>query len=137
MRTKKTKRLLLSGPVLVGFADVFDRSFGNPKTPRPYPKVTPSAMCGVLLPFECPHCGEVRSQPIDPKTRLGYHDKQRDFSWCPACKGRYVIDPKGTPLVGSLPSNATHAPALVERGNKSEVVGLLENNGLDMLGAQR
>ena len=135
MASKRKKKLLLSGPVLVGFADVFDRAFGNPNTPRPYPKVTPSSVGGVLLPFPCPHCEAVCPSVIHPKTRVGYWDKQRDFSWCPACKGRYCINPKGQALVGELPAGATHAPALVERKGKSAVVGLATSDGLNMLGA--
>ena len=118
--------------------DIFDRAHGSPKTPRPYPNVTPSTMCGVLLPFPCPHCGEVRASVIDRKTRLGYYDSQRKFSWCPACDGRYVIEPEGTPLIGELPAGATHAPALVTRGEKREVIGLHAKNeeALTVLGAE-
>lgn len=128
------RRVLIPGPVLVGFGEIFDRSFGNPKTEKPYPKVTPSKIGDVLLPFLCPHCGSVRSAVIDKKTRLGYWDKERDFSWCPACQGRYVINPDGAPLEEPLEPGATHAPALVERNGETRVLRL-DDNGLDTLGA--
>ena len=137
MATRKRK-VLLPGPVLLGFGEIFDRSYGDPRTKKPYMRVTPSTVGGVLLPFECPHCGEVRAAVIDRKTRLGYADKERGFSWCPACQGRYVIKPEGTPLIGELPAGAAHAPALIERGGKREVIGLHAKNeeALTALGAE-
>ena len=132
---RRRRKVLIPGPVLVGFSEFFDRSYGDPRTPRPYPKVTPSCVGGVLLPFPCPHCSAVRSAVIDPKKRLGYFDKERDFSWCPSCQGRYEIIPEGQPLIGTLPAGATHAPALVERGKKTELVGMIGADGLDVLGA--
>lgn len=131
---RRRRRVLIPGPILVGFSELFDQAHGDPKTPLPLPKVIPSRIGSVLLPFSCPHCSAVRSAVIDPKTRLGYHDKERGFSWCPACQKRYVICPEGTPLTSALPKGATHAPALVERGGKTEVVGLLAEDGLDVLG---
>lgn len=131
----RSGRVLLSGPVLLGFSEFFDRAYGCPKTPTPYPKVTPSKVGGVLLPFPCPYCGEVKSAVVDPKTRLGYWDRQRGHSWCPACNKRYVIDSKGRELEEGLPEGATHAPALVTRGDKTEVIGLPVADGLNMLGA--
>jgi len=134
--TRRRHKVLIPGPVLVGFSEFFDRSYGDPRTPRPYPKVTPSCVGGVLLPFPCPHCSAAHSAVIDPKTRLGYFDKERDFSWCPSCQGRYEIIPEGQPLIGALPAGATHAPALVERrGKKTELVGMIGADGLDSLGA--
>ncbi len=132
---RRRRRLLIPGPVLIGFGQVFDQSYGDPRTKLPYPRVTPSCIGAVLLPYPCPHCKAVRSQVIDPKTRLGYYDAERKFSWCPSCRGRYVVNPKGTPLTKSLPPGVDHAPALVERGGKSEVIGLLTGHGLDSLGA--
>jgi hypothetical protein len=119
----------------VGFNELFDRSFGRHDCQRPYPRIIPSRIGSVLLPFACPYCNEVRSQVVDAKTRLGWHDSERDFSWCPSCKGRYVIDPKGTPLVKALPPGATSAPALVKRAGKTEVLKEISANGLDSLGA--
>ena len=129
------RRVLLPGSVLVGFAGAFDKAYGDPRTPRPYPKVTPSQVGGVLLPFECPHCSAVRSAVIDPRTRLGYYDKERGFSWCPACDKRYVIESKGQPLKKPLLPDAMHAPALVERDGAASFVGLAKRDGLDSLGA--
>lgn len=130
------RKVLLPGPVLIGFSEMFDRSYGDPKTPRPYVKIMPSCVGGVLLPFPCPHCGEVRSAVIDPKKRLGYYDRERSFSWCPSCRKRYVIEPKGQPLTEPLSIGATHAPALVKRGEKTELIGLPSPDGLDVLGVQ-
>lgn len=134
MPRARLRRTLIPGPVLIGFADVFDASFGDPKTPRPYPKVTPSRVGDTLLPFPCPHCGAVRSAVIDPKKRGGYYDSERKFSWCPSCQGRYVVKPEGTPLQRALPPGAMYAPALVERGGEVETLGEPED-GLDALGA--
>lgn len=129
-------RTLIGGPVLVGFNYLFDRDRGMPSA-KPYPKVTPSKIGSTLLPFACVHCGEVKTAVIDAKTRLGYYDRDRGFSWCPSCQGRYVINDKGTELVGALPPGATHAPALVEREGKTKIAGLLSTpDGLDVLGAR-
>ena len=135
---RRPRRILLSGPVLVGFGDVFDRSFGDPSTPRPYPRVTPSRVGGVLLPFPCPHCSAVRPVVVDRKKGAGYYDDERGFSWCPACRKRFVVDTKGMPLEHKLEPGATHAPARIERSGKVSVVGLLTSgDGLDVLGVTR
>lgn len=110
-----TARKLLSGPVMLGFATYFDGAFGDPSTPRPYAIVRPASVGGILLPFPCPHCEAVRAEAVDPLKRDGYADKDRGFSWCPACQGRYVLDLNGVPLAKSLPAGATHAPAQVDR----------------------
>lgn len=128
----RRRRVLIPGPVLIGFNTLFDRSFGDPKSK--IVKVTPSAIGDVLLPFACPHCNEVRSAVIDKKTRLGYYDEERKFSWCPACRGRYVINGKGTDLIGAIEPGATHAPALVERDGKVTTLQIL-NDGFTLLGA--
>ena len=142
-------RALLPGPVLLGFADFFEAAQGDPRTPQPYPRVVPSAVSGVLLPFRCPHCGKVRPEAVDPRKRGGYGDPARGFSWCPACGGRYVLDGRGTPLAEALPPGAACAPAKVERGGKvavlpeSEASRLREERpertrgGLALLGASR
>jgi hypothetical protein len=132
---RRNNRVILSGPVLIGFGDIFDRSFGSDRTPRPYPKVTPSSVGGVLLPFPCPHCGEAKSDAVDPKRRGNYRDKERGHSWCPACQGRYIVDTAGTPLIGELPAGATCAPARVERGGKVEVLEAPVEDGFNAIGA--
>lgn len=119
---------------MIGFSEVFDAAYGNPNTPRPYPRVTPSCVGAALLPFPCPHCGAVRCEPIHPKKSEGYRDRERGFSWCPSCDGRYVLNRAGAPLVGTLPRGALHAPAVVERGGKRIVVGLHEEDGLTLMG---
>jgi len=132
----RRRRWLISGPVLLGFASVFDAAYGNPKTPRPYPRVTPSHVGGVLLPFPCPHCGAVRKEPVDRKKADGYRDKERGFAWCPACRGRYVMNRDGVALVGALPKGADAAPAFVERDGARDVLALRVEDGLDVLGAE-
>jgi len=129
------RRWLIHGPVLLGFSEMFDAAYGNPKTPRPYPRVTPSHVGGVLLPFACPHCGAVRPEPVSKKKSEGYRDRERGFSWCPACRGRYVMNREGTPLIGALPAGASAAPALVERDGKRSVLDVWLADGLDDLGA--
>jgi hypothetical protein len=131
----KKNRVLVPGPVLIGFGDVFDASYGDPRTPRPYPKVTPSRVGNVLLPFPCPHCGAIRTAVIDPKTRNTYRDADRGFSWCPSCQKRFIIDPAGTPLTKALPAGATYAPALVDRGGKVETSTDPVKDSLSLLGA--
>jgi hypothetical protein len=131
----QTRRILIPGPPLIGFADVFDAGHGDEKTPRPYPEVTPSRIGYALLPFACPHCGAVKCEAVDPKRRDGYRDKQRGFSWCPACRKRYVLNTEGMPLPKSLPAGADHAPARIERGDKVEIAGARVEDGLTMLGA--
>lgn len=128
------RRTLISGPVLIGFAELFDRSYGDPRTPRPYPRVTPARIGNSLLPFPCPHCGAVQPAVIDPQTRKGYWDRERKHSWCPSCLGRYDINQKGAPLSKPIEIGATSAPAIVERGGKTEI--LAESvDSLGMLGA--
>lgn len=112
---------LIGGRPLLGFAALFDAAWGKP-TAEPLPTVTPSCMAGVLLPFRCPHCDAVRPEVVDPKTRAGWQDRRREFSWCPACQGRYVIDFKGMPLANALPAGAECAPARVERDGKTEML---------------
>ncbi len=131
---RRRRRYLIPGPVLIGFGEMFDRSYGDPKTPLPYVRVTPTKIGGVLLPFPCPHCDEVRSVVVDSKRKDHYRDSERGFSWCPACRKRYVINPEGQSLVGELPAGATHAPALVERCGERRMVGLPKADGLNLLG---
>jgi hypothetical protein len=103
---------ILQGPVLVGFDELFDRAYGDPETPRPYAKITPTRLGKTLLPFACPSCdGIVDTSTIDKHT-----DKRRGFSWCPHCRKRYVLNDKG--VVGVI-----CAPARVEIGGKCFVVG--------------
>ena len=128
------RRVLLRGPSLVGFFELFDNSCGDPSTPLPYAKVKPAVVGGVLLPFACPHCGAVKPEMVHTKRALNYKDG-RGFSWCPACKKRYFLDEKGAPLSGEIEVGATCAPAVVERGGKITVVsGRTASDGLQLLG---
>lgn len=104
---------LLPGPPLLGFALIFDEAYGKPSL-LSYPRVTPSRIGDILLPFPCVHCGAVRSETINPKKRDGYRDKYRGFSFCPSCQGRYILNLAGTPLTKELPPGAFFAPAHVE-----------------------
>jgi len=129
---------LIPGPALLGFADLFDGAYGDPKTRAPYPLVTPSSLSGVLLPFPCPHCGDVRPEMVDPKKRAGYSDPERCFFWCPTCRGRYVLSSQGMPLAEGLPAGATAAPARIERrGGKVEMLAPSVGGALHLLGAHR
>ena len=127
---------LISGPVLLGFCTAFERSSGREDTPRPYAKITPSRVGNVLLPFACPHCGAIRSETVDPKQRAGYTDKERGFSFCPACGRRYIVNLEGMPLAEPLPPGAVSAPARVERAGKGETLDVSQKTGLDLLGAR-
>ena len=129
MKTRTLPSRFLKGPVLLGFAEMFDRTRGDEETPWPYPVVVPSAVGPVILPFSCPHCGTTCSELVDPKTRENYYDKERKFSWCPCpdCRKRFFVDRKGEPLAEVLPAGATVAPSKVEGREKVR--------SLDMLGA--
>jgi hypothetical protein len=71
---------------------------------------------------------------VHAKKRLDYKD-DRGFSWCPACKTRYVLDEAGTPLTDELEVGAASAPALVERNGKTTLLGGPKQDGLNVLGA--
>jgi hypothetical protein len=133
---RKKRRLLIPGPVLIGFAEFFDRSYGDPKTPKAtdgnYPTVTPSKLGDTLLPFMCIYCEVVQS--VDPKQVANYTDDQRKFSWCPSCRGRYVLDKDGQPLEDDLPAGVNYAPAAVKHGEETMVVGRYTKDGLVVLG---
>ena len=125
-------RLLIQGSVLVGFAEFFDKAWGDPKTPRPYPKVTPARIGASLLPFACPHCGAESEDAVN-KRRDGYRDPQRGFSWCPVCSLRYIVVYEGAPLVDKLEPGAKSAPALVDRGDGPKLLRVADS-GLNDLG---
>lgn len=113
--TKTLPTKLLRGEVLLGFQALFDDAHGRGDTPWPYPIVTPSTIGPALLPFACPHCGEVRPEIVDPARYKEYRDAARKFSWCPACRCRYYVDRRGMSLAVSLSAGATSAPARVDR----------------------
>ena len=93
----RRRRLLLPGPVLLGFADLFDAAYGRPCAASEIPLVTPTAIGGALLPFSCPHCGAVRPQMATAQGRAEHSDPQRGFYFCPACEGRYRLAPGAPP----------------------------------------
>lgn len=128
------RRVLLRGPVLIGFQELFDDARGDSHTPRPYLTVKPALVGGALLAYPCPHCDAVRPEMVHPQRRFNYRDETRGFSWCPACRKRYILDDKGAPLSTELGVGATYAPAIIERDGK---VVLIEKpvDGLNTLGA--
>jgi len=137
--TGRRKRYLIPGPVLIGFAEFFDRSYGDPTTPKTpdgdYPTITPSSFNGLLLPFSCMYCeGTI---VVTPRNVANYTDTDRGFSWCPSCKGRYVLDPNGQPLDEDLPADAPYAPATVTADDETSIIGKLKKkkDGLTLLGA--
>lgn len=130
---RRRARRYISGPVLLGFAEAFDASRGDPNTPRPYVTVTPSRLGKTLLPFACPHCEAVSSEAVDPETRSVYLDRDREFSWCPVCRGRYVLQLSGAPLAAAVRPSDGFAPARVLRG---AVTVKRRQHGLDLLGAE-
>lgn len=130
-------RRLLAGPVLLGFADLFDAAWGCPCSPAKMPTLTPTCIGGTLLPFNCPHCGAVRPVMTDPKKRDAYRDPWRDFYWCPACQGRYRLDTVGAPLAAPILPGARAAPARVTIGGAAYLVGVqgVPGDDLDLLEA--
>jgi hypothetical protein len=107
----------LPGPTVCGFHGLFEGDYGDPSTPTPYPRVTPSKAGSVLLPFHCPECDFV----IDFSDRDGrehYHDTRetkrgkRDNYWCPSCGARFLLNLNGKPFEGTLTNGI--APAEVE-----------------------
>jgi hypothetical protein len=118
----------------VGFFELFAESSGREDTPRPYVTVKPAIVGGVLLPFSCPHCDTVKPEMVHPKRSANYKD-ERGFSWCPACRMRYVLDENGAPLSGDIEVGATHAPAVLERDGKKLIL-LDKDDGLNTLGAR-
>jgi hypothetical protein len=128
-------RYLIPGPILIGFAEFFDRAYGDPKTPKKngdYPIVTPSKLGDTLLPFMCIYCEVVQS--VCPKQLANYTDDRRGFSWCPSCRGRYILDRQGQPLEDDIPAGVDYAPAAVKHGEETTVVGKYTKDGLVVLG---
>ncbi len=126
------RRRLLRGPfVLMGFADLCDAAYGRPCRPSELPTVAPTSIGGVPLPFPCPHCGQVRKEMADPKLRKDYEDPVRGFYFCPACQGRYRLDPEGIPLPAPLQAGARAAPCRVTVGGASWILDM--NSEADVL----
>lgn len=109
-------RVLLDGPVLLGFAEMFDRAYGDPATPKPYPTIAPAKVGDTLLPWPCPRCEEV--QKTCQKSRDEYRDPERGHSWCSACGLRYMLDERGAPLDEDLPAGAMSAFPRVTKPGK-------------------
>lgn len=131
------RRKLLPGPVLMGFAIDFDQAWGRP-CQGPIPVITPTRLGGVLLPFPCVHCGEVREASVDPKQREGYRDPWREHFWCPACHGRYRLNSVGAPLAAAMLPGARCAPARVECGAAAFLIGVcgVPGSEIDLIEAE-
>ena len=101
---------------MIGFMQAFEDAHGDENTPLPYPVVVPSAVGSALLPFRCPHCGEVCTEVVDPNKRAGYFDREGKFSWCPCsdCRWRFFVDRSVAPLTEPLPAVAIVAPSACE-----------------------
>lgn len=119
----RRRRLLLPGPVLLGFADLFDAAYGRPCAASEIPLVTPTAIGGALLPWPCPHCGAVRPQMATAQGRAEHSDPQRGFYFCPACEGRYRLAPGAPPPV-AIAAGAHAAPCRVELGGVSWIIDM-------------
>lgn len=119
---------LIPGPALLGFAMAFDECYGK-ATRGPLPVIAPASIGGVLLPFECIHCGEVRAEVVGAQAAQ-FKDATRGHSWCPACRGRYLLDMRGAPLAINLGAGARGAPATIN--GRQPVTAL--HSGMDLLG---
>ena len=128
---RRRRRALLPGPVLLGFGALFDADWGRPCKPSEIPTVTPTTIGGQVLPFPCPHCGAVRPQMADPRARAEHRDPVRGFCICPACQGRYRLDPAGMPLPAPLQVGARCAPCRVTVGGVSWILDM--NSEADVL----
>jgi hypothetical protein len=99
--------MYLSGPSICGFFGLFEADYGDPSTPYPYCRVTPSRIGSALLPFKCPRC-EKAVDFTNPDTRECYHDtrkigtKQRNNYYCPCCGCRFFLNLSGMPFKGDL-----------------------------------
>lgn len=109
----------LSGPPLVGLYGMFDADYGDPDSPRPYPRVTPSRAGALMLPFRCPRC-PATVDFSDPARREDYHDTRplpggarRDNYFCPRCGVRFTLNDRGQPMKGKLATDGA-APSVVE-----------------------
>ena len=106
----------LPGPVVCGFYDCFEADYGDPETPKPYARVTPSRVGKALLPFHCPSCGQVVDF-TDSERLAAYRDdrnKARVNYFCPSCGARFYLNEAGREFSGSLDSDGA-APSVVER----------------------
>lgn len=122
---RKQRETYLHGVPLAGFHGIFEENFGDPMTPTPYPRVTPSRMGTALLPFRCPVCRTIIHEFSDKEMREHYRDPQRGFFFCPCpdCRSRFYLDEEGMALPKALPAGASVAPCRVERGDKVSIEG--------------
>lgn len=104
----------LPGRPVSGFHEAFEAGYGDPRSPTPYPIVTPSRIAGAMLPFPCPRCGGVVDFS-DGTARERYRDGRpgRGNHFCPHCGARFYLALDGTDVPNVLGADGT-APALVE-----------------------
>lgn len=114
--------MYLPGPTVCGFHGLFEENFGDPATQEPYCRVTPSVVAGIMLPFRCPRCKEVRTEFSDPKMREQYHDNRpgRDNHWCDDCGLRFRLRLSGITAPKKLSIYDGAAPSLVEKFTDSD-----------------
>lgn len=122
---KKRAETRLLGAPLAGFHGIFEENFGDPETPTPYPRVTPSRVGSALLSFKCPACRTIIHEFSDHEEREHYKDPQQGFFFCPCpdCRSRFYLNEEGMPLPAALPAGANVAPCRVERGGKVSMAG--------------
>lgn len=115
----------LPGPPVAGFYGFFEADFGDPDSPTPYPRVTPTRICDAVLPFRCPRC-KGKIDFTSPERREHYHDTrpQHDNHHCPACGMRFFLNP-GQPWSGGKLDEKGCAPSTVEYVSRKPS-GLLE-----------
>lgn len=128
-----TRRRLIDGPVLLGFAALFDRAYGDPSTPKPYATIAPARVGDTLLPWPCPRCEAVQS--TCQKSRDEYRDPDRGHSWCSSCGLRYNLDINGVPLDDGLPAGVTNAQPRVMRDGEVLQLGNREDDVFAIVGA--
>lgn len=106
----------LSGIPVVGFVGLFEARYGDPDTPRPYCRVTPSRVGSAILPFRCPRC-RAAIDFTDPAVRDAHRDARdpgRVNHFCPRCGLRFYLH-EGGAAPPSCVDDGGAAPAIVER----------------------
>lgn len=143
----------LPGTPVIGFHGLFEEDYGDPQTPKPYCRVTPSRSGSTLLPFSCPRCHS-SIDFSDSKNREAHHDtrslngKRQNNHFCPHCGLRFYLNEKGKEYNGALSSGVAPSTAdcvvLGEDGNveverrhwKNTILGSFRDYvvGCDILG---
>lgn len=133
----------LPGKPIIGFWGLFEADYGNPKTPTPYVRVTPSAEGRQLLPFRCPACKESLHEFCHPVSREHYHDTRkislnerlairRNNYWCPVCGFRFYLKLSGMPHTGGE-YPASKVEAFGVKNGKITLIGAITQDGPGLL----